>query len=95
MNALFSDLGCKQRSQPVPPCCTVSWQMSDATFEQNVFNLAQRQRIADVQHHREANDLGRTVDITAGISLRLRLRNSPSPLKPIYSDNARQGIAHA
>ena len=48
-----------------------------------------RKRIADVQHHREANDLGKTVEITAGISHRLRLRNSPSSLKPIYSDNAR------
>ena len=60
----------------------------DATFEQNVFNLAQRKRIAEVQHHREANDLRRAVEITEGISHRLRLRNASSRLKPIYSDNA-------
>ena len=92
MNALFSDLDCKQRSQPVPPVPHRLLTNTDATFEQNVFNLAQRKRIADVQHHRKANDLGRTVEITAGISHRLRLRNSPSPLKLIYSDNAIQRI---
>ena len=82
------DLASEHRSNPIPPVPQRLVADVDARFEQNVFNLAQRQRIADVQHHREANDLGRTVEITQGISHRLRLRNSPSPLKPIYSDNA-------
>ena len=90
MNAVFPDLGGKQRTKTVPPIpyCLVA--DVDAPFEQNIFNLAQRKRIADVHHHREAHDLGRTVEITAGISHRLRLRNSPSRIKPIYSDNALQ-----
>ena len=82
-----SDLASEHRPKRIPPVPHRFVTNIDATFGQNVFNLAQRQRIADVQHHREANDLGRAVEITAGIS-RLRLRNSPSPLKPIYSDNA-------
>ena len=30
----------------------------DAAFVQQTFNVAQREREADVQHHREADDLG-------------------------------------
>ena len=88
INAPLPDLCGEHRPKPIPPVPHRLVADVDARFEQNVFNLAQRQRIADVQHHHEANDLGRTVEITAGISHRLRLRNSPSPLKPIYSDNA-------
>ena len=88
INAPLPDLCGEYWPKPVPPQTHRLVADVDATFEQNVFNLAQRKRIADVQHHREANDLGRTVEISAGISHRLRLRNSPSPLKPIYSDNA-------
>jgi hypothetical protein len=29
----------------------------DAAFEQQILDLAQRKRIADLQHHRQANDL--------------------------------------
>ena len=38
--------------------------------------------------HREANYLGRIVEITEGISHNLRLLKSPYRLKPIYSDKA-------
>ena len=64
MNAPLQDLGCKQRAKAVPPVPHRLITNVDATFEQNVFDLAQRKRIADIQHHREANDLGRTVEIT-------------------------------
>jgi len=39
-----------------------------STFEQNVFDLAERQRVADVHHHRETDDLGRTVEAAERIS---------------------------
>jgi hypothetical protein len=39
----------------------------DAAFDQKVFNLTERQGIADVHHHRETDDLGRTVEISEGI----------------------------
>jgi hypothetical protein len=35
----------------------------DAAFEQHIFNLPQRKRIADIHHHREANYLWRTVEM--------------------------------
>jgi len=50
--------------------------------------LSQRQRIADIHHHHEADHLGRAVEITEGIAHRRRLRNLATRLKPIYSDNA-------
>jgi hypothetical protein len=53
-----------------------------------ILDLSQRQWIADIHHHREADDLGRTVEITEGIAHRRRLGMPPARLKPIYSDNA-------
>jgi len=60
----------------------------DAPLEQNILDLSQRQRIADIHHHREADHLGRAVEITKRIAHRRRLRNLARRLKPIYSDNA-------
>jgi hypothetical protein len=60
----------------------------ETTLEQQIFYLSQGQRITDVHHHREADHLGRTVEITKRITHLRRLRNAPPRLKPIYSDNA-------
>ena len=60
----------------------------DAPFEQQVLDLPQLQRIPDVHHHRQADDLGGTVEITERISHRQRLRARPVSLKPIWSDTA-------
>jgi len=61
----------------------------NTTLKQQIFDLPQRERITDVHHHREADHLGRTVEITEGILHRCKLRNSPARLKPICSDTAR------
>ncbi len=63
----------------------------DTALEQQIFYLSQGQRITDIHHHREADYLGRTVEITEGISHRRTLCDVLIHLKPIYSDNA--GIA--
>jgi hypothetical protein len=60
----------------------------DATLEQEIFYLPQRQRIADIHHHSEANHLGRTIETTEWIAHCRRLRNPARRLKLIYSDNA-------
>ena len=60
----------------------------DAAFEQQILDLTQRKWIADVHHHREADHLGRAIEITEGIAHRPRLRNPKTKLKPIYSDDA-------
>ena len=90
MNTACPDLRGKQRTKAVPPIPHGLIADLDAALEQEVFDLSQRQRVSDIQHHREADHFGRTVEITEGISHRLRLRNSPSPLKPIYSDGAQR-----
>ena len=40
----------------------------DTALEHKIFDLSQRQRVADIHHHREADDLWRTVEIAEGIS---------------------------
>ena len=62
---------------------TVSWQMSMPRSNSKILDLPQRQRIADIHHHREADHLGRTVEITEGIAHRRRLGNLARRLKPI------------
>jgi len=65
-------------------------------LEQNILDLSQRQWIAEVHHHHEADYLGRAVEITEGIAHRRRLRILARRLKPIYSDNAvPRGAVHA
>jgi hypothetical protein len=67
----------------------------DAPLEEQVFDLPQRQRITNIHHHREADHLGRAVEIAEGIAHRRRLRSLARRLKPIYSDNALVGFAAA
>ena len=88
MNTAFPDLRSKQRAKAVPPVPHRFMANVYAPFEQNIFDLTQRQRIADIRHHREADDLGRAVEITEGIVHRRRLRELTSHLKAIYSDSA-------
>ena len=88
MKASFSDLAGEHRTEPVPPepYCLVA--DIDAPLEQEILDLSQRKRIADVHHHREADYLGRAVEITEGILHLRRLRSASPRLKPICSDNA-------
>ena len=63
----------------------------EAAFVQQIFDLAQRQREANIHHHRKANDLGRRIEIAEGILHATKLRNGRSPLKPVCSDKAGAG----
>ena len=63
-------------------------QLIDAALEQDVFYLAQRKWVPDVHHHREANDLGRRVERTGGVSHPTRLRTGLPNIKAISFDNA-------
>ena len=77
------DLRGKQRAKAVPPVPYGLMANVYAPFEQNIFDLTQRQRIADIRHHREANDLWRTIEIPEGIVHRRRLGDLTFQLKPI------------
>ncbi len=94
MNASFPDRRREHRTEPVPPepYCFVA--DINAPLEQEILDLSQRKRITDVHHHREANYLRRTVEITEGILHPRRLRNATPQLKPICSDKAQTRHQH-
>ena len=87
-NAPFPDLRGEHRAKPVPPKPHGFVADIDTALEQQIFHLSQGQRITDIHHHREADHLGRPVEITAGIFHPRRLWNDTPRLKPICSDNA-------
>ena len=77
MNPSLPDLGGKHGAEPVPPEPHRLVADVDAAFEQQVLDLPQLQRIPDVHHHRQADDLGGTVEITERISHRRMLSFDP------------------
>ena len=74
VNQPLPDLRHEHRTEPVPPQPHRLMADIDAALEQNVLDLAQRQRIPDIHHHRQADDFGRRVEITEQISHPQRLR---------------------
>ena len=77
------DLRGKNRTEPAPPETDCIAANVDATLKQQIFDLPQRKRIADLHHHREADHLGRTVEIPEGILHCRKLWNAAPRLKPI------------
>lgn len=59
---------------------------------QQVFDIAQRQRVADVQHPRQADDLRAGLEVTerGALGHPERLRDAAAHLKPRPSDGASQ-----
>ena len=92
MNPAFPDLRGKQWAKAVPPVPHGLMANVDAALGQEIFDLPQRQRITDIQHHRAADYLRRTVEITERIVHSRRLRDLTFQLKPIYSDNAQDRV---
>jgi len=99
MNASFPDRSREHRTEPVPPEPNRLVADIDAPLMEQIFDLSQRKRIADIHHHREADHLRRRVEITEGVLHSRRLKNLARRLKPIYSDNAlphaSRGRSHA
>ncbi len=83
MNASLPDLRGEHRTELIPPEPHSLMADIHTPLEQQVFDLPQLQRIADVNHHREADHLGRTVEISKGIMHRRTLRIVSARLKPI------------
>lgn len=65
----------KNRAKPVPPKADRFVTNVDPAFVQNVLDLSQAERISDVIHHRQFDDLGAGFEIlergAAGHKLRL------------------------
>ena len=60
----------------------------DAAFEQDVLDLTQRQRIANVHHDRNADHLGGTIEAAEQVSHPRRVWITTHRLKSDCSDNA-------
>ena len=58
MSSSYARLRGKHRSQTVPPIANDFTTNVDATLGQQVLDLAQRKRISDVHHHRQAEHFG-------------------------------------
>ena len=58
MNSSYAHLRGKHLAEPVPPEPHRFVTDVDAALEQDVFDLAQRKWIANIHHHRQADDLG-------------------------------------
>ena len=56
----------------------------DTALEQQILDLSQRQGVADIHHHREADDLGRTVEVAEGISHLEKLWTPHLRIKPFF-----------
>ena len=95
LNAPFADLRGEHRAEPVPPQPYCLMANIDAALEQDILNLAQRQRVANVHHHREANNLGRRVEISKWIFHPETLRTDRPRIKPVCFDSATEtALAH-
>ena len=62
----------------------------DTALEQQILDLSQRQWVADIHHHREADDFGRTVEVAEGISHLAKPWMPHLRINPFLSDNARR-----
>ena len=64
----------------------------DTALGQQIFNLSQRQRVADIHHHRDADDLGRTVEIAEGISHPAKLWMPHLQINPFCMTTPREAL---
>ena len=86
LNAVSADFSSKDHPEPVPPephclMCDV-----DAALMKEVFDVAQRQYLADNHHHSEADDLGRGLEVAEDVRVThpVRLAAGHAPGKPIF-----------
>ena len=60
----------------------------DPTFMEQILDLSQRKRKTDIHHHRQADDLGRHLEISEWVFHPPKLRNVLCRLKSVCSDTA-------
>ena len=78
-----TDLGGKYRPQPVPPEPHGLLADLDAAFVQQIFDIAQRQRVPDLEHHRQPYDLRARLEVAKREEFchSARLAGGPTPLQ--------------
>jgi hypothetical protein len=93
-DTLSPDLGGEHRAEPVPPVLHSLVADLDAALAQEVLNVAKRQREADVEHHRQTDDLRAGLEVAKrgvfGHQKGLQGRNGR--LKPSSSDKTVRSV---
>jgi len=88
---LALDVGCEHRPKPVPPQPHGFMADVDAAFEEQIFDVAPRKRIPDIQHHDHADDLRRRMKVAKRVLLLVHLPWLASPQISCHPfDSARQ-----
>jgi len=93
LHAIFeplADLGGEDWAEAVPPIPDCLVADTDTPFAQEAFDVAQRKREPDVDHHRESNDFRAIVESIKGIEFHhgQKLRGRPARLNRNPSDSA-------
>jgi len=91
LDAALPDLGGKHRTEPMPPKSDRLVADVDATLVQQILDIAERERKANVQHHRQADDLLARLEVFEGAALAhgRKLLSALPRRKPSCSDTAR------
>ena len=81
-NSPFSDFRGEHRSEPVPPKPHRLVADLDAALVQQILNVAQRERVSNIDHHGQADDFGAGPEVPEGAALGhpARLRDRPASL---------------
>jgi hypothetical protein len=81
-----ADLRRENRPEAVPPKPNRLMGDVDASLVQQILDIPQRKRIADLHHHREADNFGAGLEVAedAGITHAARLAALPANDKPIF-----------
>jgi hypothetical protein len=96
LDTLAADLGGKHRTEPVPPVSHRLVANFDATLVQKIFDISERQREPDVEHHRQTDDLWAGLELLemGAFCHAKRLTRRPARLKRSSSDNTVPPVPH-
>lgn len=81
-----TDLGRKDGAKPPPPEARRLVRDIDTALVQKVLDVAQRKWVANVHYYREADDLGRCLEIAENVSAELAVDPTAAPVygKPVF-----------
>ena len=92
----LTDLAGHKRPEPVPPVPYRLVADVDAALMEQVLHVPQRQWEADIHHHRQTDDLGRSLEVADRIAHPETLRSRAGRLKRFSFDcTAKRVLAHA
>ena len=96
-NPLLSDLSREQRTKPIPPKPNRFVADLDAALIQQVFDVAPRQRVSNIHHNRQADDIGRRLEVPerAALGHQTRLGDRHAPLNNFVLTVPPQIIVHS